>query len=92
MVGATAPARLAAVRQACPELPLLIPGVGAQQADLVAAVRAGGDADGWNAVISSSRGVIYASSGCGYAAAARRSAMALRDAINYTLDDMGFGW
>ena len=92
VVGGTAPGRLAAVRQVCPDLPLLIPGVGAQQADLAAAVRCGVDAGGRGAVISSSRGVIYASAGRGYAAAARRSAMALRDAVNRTLDDMGLGW
>ena len=63
VVGGTVPDRLAAVRQACPDLPLLIPGVGAQQADLAAAVRCGVDGCGRNVAISASRGVIYASSG-----------------------------
>ena len=92
VVGATEPGRLAAVRRVCPDLPLLIPGVGVQGADLAAAVRCGVDVGGRNAIISSSRGVIYASAGRDYAAGARRSAMALRDVINRTLGDMGLGW
>ena len=92
VVGATGAGQLASVRRACPDLPLLIPGVGAQQADLPAAVRDGVDAGGRGAIISSSRGVIYATVGLDYAPAARRSAMALRDGINWVLADMGLGW
>ena len=57
-----------------------------------ATVRNGVDASGRNAIINSSRGIIYASSGPDYAAAARRAAANLRDRINATLDDMGLGW
>ena len=92
VVGATVPEQLAAVRQACPNLPLLIPGVGAQGGDLEATVRSGVDAQGRLAIINSSRGIIYASSGPDYAAAARRAAADLRDRINATLDAMGLGW
>ena len=92
VVGATAPEQLAAIRQVCPEMPLLIPGVGAQGGDLEATVRYGVDAAGRNAIINSSRGIIYASSGPDYADAARRATEQLRDAINATLDDMGRGW
>lgn len=92
VVGATAPEQLAAIREVCPDMPLLIPGVGAQGGDLEATVRYGVDAAGRNAIINSSRGIIYASSGVDYAAAARRATLALRDAINATLDDMGLGW
>lgn len=92
VVGATVPEQLAAVRSACPNLPLLIPGVGAQGGDLEATVRNGVDRAGRNAIINSSRGIIYASSGPDYAAAARRAAADLRDRINATLDDMGLGW
>ena len=92
VVGATAPRQLAAVRRICPDLPFLIPGVGAQGGDLADSVRCGVDAGGRLAVINASRSVIYASSGSDYPAAARRAASALRDEINATLDDMGLGW
>ena len=92
VVGATAPEQLAAVRQVCPNVPLLIPGVGAQGGDLAASVRHGVDAQGRMAIINSSRGIIYASSGADYAAAARQAAGNLRDNINRVLYDMGFGW
>ena len=92
VVGATVPEQLAAVRAVCPHLPLLIPGIGAQGGDLEATVQNGVDAAGRNAIISSSRGIIYASRGPDYADAARRATANLRDSINATLDDMGLGW
>lgn len=92
VVGATAPQQLADVRGICPELPILIPGIGAQGGDLVDSVRSGVDASGRLAVINASRSVIYASGSADYAAAARRAASTLRDEINATLDDMGLGW
>ena len=92
VVGATAPEQLAAVRRVAPSLPLLIPGVGAQGGDLEAGVLNGVAADGRRAVINSSRGIIYASSGADFAVAARRAAAALRDNINRTLDAAGWGW
>ena len=92
VVGATAPEQLAAVREVCPDMPLLIPGVGAQGGDLEASVRNGVDANGRLAVINSGRGIIYASSGADFAEAARAAASELRDGINATLDDMGLGW
>jgi len=61
-------------------VPLLIPGIGAQGGDAVATVKAG-----WRAtapiVVSSSRAIIYASSGEGYAEAARREARKTRDLL-----------
>ena len=92
VVGATAPEQLAAVRQVCPEAPILIPGVGAQGGDLEASVRNGVDAGGRLAIINSGRGIIYASSGPDFAEAARKAAAELRDGINDTLDAMGLGW
>lgn len=92
VVGATAPQQLADVRGICPDLPLLIPGIGAQGGDLADSVRCGVDADGRLAVINASRSVIYASTGADYASAARHAASMLRDEINATLDDMGLGW
>lgn len=85
VVGATHPAVTAEVRAMCPELPLLVPGVGAQGGDLTAAVRAAVDAHGERAVINVSRGILYASSGDDYADAARREAVRLQDSINIAL-------
>ena len=92
VVGATAPQQLAEVRRICPDLPLLIPGIGAQGGDLADSVRCGVDSHGRLAVINASRSVIYASSGADYASAARHTASRLRDEINSTLDSMGLGW
>ena len=92
VVGATYPDELSAVREICPSLPILIPGVGSQAGDLRQAVMNGTDASGRRAVINASRSVIYAGSGPDYAEAARREATRLRDAINDILDSEGLGW
>ncbi len=92
VVGATAPEQLDSVRGICPDAPLLIPGVGSQGGDLQNAVRYGANADGRRAVINSSRGIIYASTGADFAQAARQATAALRDAINETLEAEGKGW
>jgi orotidine-5'-phosphate decarboxylase len=85
VVGATYPEELKQVRQLCPDMPLLIPGIGAQGGDLALAVRYGVDAQNGGAIINSSRQVIYASKGNDFAHAAREVATALRDRINSAL-------
>ena len=92
VVGATYPEQLEAVRNICPDMPILIPGVGAQGGDLEAAVRSGTDHRGRLAVISSSRGIIYASSGPDFAHRARSEAETLRTKINEILANEGLGW
>lgn len=92
VVGATASQQLADVRGICPDLPLLIPGIGVQGGDLADSVRSGVDATGRLAVINAARSVIYASSSKDYASAARDAAVKLRDGISVTLDEMGLGW
>ena len=82
VVGATWPKDLRRVRALAPEMPILIPGVGAQRGDLRSAVRYGCASDGTMAIINASRSIIYASGGEDFAAAARRAAMSLRDEIN----------
>ncbi|HWQ14712.1 MAG TPA: orotidine-5'-phosphate decarboxylase [Roseiflexaceae bacterium] len=82
VVGATHPGAIAAVRATCPNLPLLVPGVGAQGGELEAAVRAAVDAAGELALINASRSILYASAGTDFAQAARAEAIRLRDAIN----------
>ena len=91
IVGATAPEQLNKVRTVCPDVPLLIPGIGVQGGDLESTVKAGVTADGI-AIINSSRGIIYASPGADYAEAARDAAAMLRNEINRFLCDMELGW
>lgn len=82
VIGATYPKELAEVRAIVGDVPFLVPGVGAQGGDVAAAVRAGKTADGFGMVLNSSRGIIYAGSGEGFADAAREAARQLRDEIN----------
>ncbi len=82
VVGATYPRQLAEARELCPDMPILVPGVGAQEGSLGDAVRAGLDASGAGIIVSASRSVLYASEGSDFAAAARNEAMRLRDEIN----------
>jgi orotidine-5'-phosphate decarboxylase len=82
VVGATAPAELARVRALAPDLPLLVPGIGAQGGDVAATVAAGRTADGTGMMINSSRAILYAGSGERFAEAARAAAQQTRDLIN----------
>jgi orotidine-5'-phosphate decarboxylase len=82
VVGATAPAELRDVRQIAGDRLLLVPGIGAQAADLTAAVGAALRPDGRGAVIPMSRGILFASAGADYPDAARAAAQRYRDAIN----------
>ena len=82
VVGATYPEELRMLREISPDLPFLIPGIGAQGGDLAKAVEYGQAADAVGPVISSSRGIIYASSEKDFGSAARTAAMELRDRIN----------
>ena len=96
VMGATNPDQLKDVRSICPDMPLLVPGVGAQGGDLEEAILAGTDRNGRRALINSSRGIIYArpepGEGGDFAAAARQAAAKLRDQINRILTDAGKGW
>lgn len=80
VVGATYPAEIDRVRRVAPTVPLLIPGVGAQGGDAEATVKAGWRPDA-PIVVSSSRAILYASSGEDYADAARREAIRTRDLL-----------
>ena len=85
VVGATYPAELTRVRALAPQLPLLIPGVGAQGGDASATVRAGWRGSGGRTVapivVNASRSVLYASPGEDFAAAARAEALRTRDLL-----------
>ncbi len=81
VTGTTYPGELKRVRELCPDLPLLLPGVGAQGGDLLASVKAGLDAKGGGIIVSSSREVLYASKGKDFAQASRKVAERLRAEI-----------
>lgn len=82
VAGATRPGELRRIRTMAPDLPILIPGVGAQKGSLEQTVRFGCDKNGEMAIINVSRAVIYASSGEDFAEKARAAALTYRDEIN----------
>jgi orotidine-5'-phosphate decarboxylase len=82
VVGATWPEQLREVRAIVGDMPFLVPGVGAQGGDVEAVVTHAKAADGTGLMVSSSRAILYASSGDDYADAAARETRTLRDAIN----------
>ncbi|HEY5102558.1 MAG TPA: orotidine-5'-phosphate decarboxylase [Steroidobacteraceae bacterium] len=82
VMGATYPRELAQVRAITGDMPFLVPGVGAQGADIRAAVESGQTARGTGLIVSSSRAILHASSAADFATAARAATVALRDAIN----------
>ena len=82
VLGATYPAQLSEGRALCPEMPILVPGIGAQGGSLSEAVQAGMDGNGAGIIINASRGVLYASRDADFAVAARAAAQRLRDEIN----------
>jgi orotidine-5'-phosphate decarboxylase len=82
VVGATYPEELAEVRAIVGDMPLLVPGVGAQGGDVESVVKNGGTSDRTGLVVSSSRAILQAGTGVDFAEAARAAAMQLRDGIN----------
>ncbi|MFN7212080.1 MAG: orotidine 5'-phosphate decarboxylase, partial [Lysobacteraceae bacterium] len=83
VVGATWPGQLGEVRAIVGgDVPLLVPGVGAQGGDVEAVLKHGLNADRTGLIVSSSRAILYASSGPDFAEAAARVARETRDLIN----------
>jgi orotidine-5'-phosphate decarboxylase len=82
VAGATWPAQIERVRDICPDMWVLVPGVGAQEGDLEAAVQAAMNTEGGGFILNASRAVLYAAKDDGYAKAARKSAQRLRSRIN----------
>jgi orotidine-5'-phosphate decarboxylase len=83
VVGATYPREIATVRSIVGDMPLLIPGIGAQGGDIDATVSAGKvvNRPGTGMIINSSRAILYASEGQDFVQAARKVALETRDAI-----------
>ena len=93
VVGATYPQELARVRELAPGVPILAPGVGAQSGRLEDAVRSGLDGDHPNLLISSSRGIAYASRRPrDFRDAAREAALRLKERIERVLLREGRAW
>ncbi|WP_243041982.1 orotidine-5'-phosphate decarboxylase [Dyella sedimenti] len=82
VTGATWPEELGKVRAVVGDMPLLVPGIGAQGGDVEAVLAHGRTANGTGLMISSSRAILYAGGGEDFAQAARAAAIELRDTIN----------
>jgi len=82
VVGATYPHELQVIRELCPNMPILVPGIGAQGGDLAACIPPAVDARGERAIISVSRAILYAGSDADYATAAVGVARSFREQIN----------
>jgi orotidine-5'-phosphate decarboxylase len=82
VTGATWPEQLGEVRALVGDMPLLVPGIGAQGGDVAAVVTHGRSSDGSGLMISSSRAILYAGNGEDFAQDARAATEALRQSIN----------
>lgn len=82
VAGATHEDRLQEIREAAGEMPLLIPGVGAQGGSLESAARLGTDNFRRLALINVSRSVLYASKEDDFAERARAELIKLNETIN----------
>jgi len=82
VIGATAPSELKEMRLLHPDLPFLIPGVGAQGGEVELTVKNAVNRKGMGFLINSSRQIIYASSQDDYAYAAAQAARELKERIN----------
>lgn len=85
VVGATYPAELQRVRNIVGDLPILVPGVGAQGGSAAEVLAAGSTSNGHGIIVNSSRAVLYASHDDDFAEAARSVAQTTRDECRLTL-------
>ncbi len=82
VVGATYPKELGEIRALIGDMPLLVPGIGAQGGNVEATVTSGKDSQGGGMIINSSRAIIHAGNGENFAQDARKAAVWQRDEIN----------
>ena len=82
VVGATFPQELAQVRHVVGDMPLLVPGIGAQGGDIAATCEAGCTSNGTGMMINSSRAILYATGQADWIASSAEAARQTRDAIN----------
>ncbi len=86
VVGGTNTSEIAEIREVAPELPFLVPGIGAQGGNLEIVVKSATDDFGQSALINVSRSIIYASSDTDFAEVARSRVKHLRDQINMIIN------
>jgi len=83
VIGATYPKELQRIRTILGEqIPILIPGVGKQGGDLSKAVEYGVNSQGKQAIINSSRSILYAGNNSSYGLKARKATQQLQETIN----------
>ncbi|MGB5707492.1 MAG: orotidine-5'-phosphate decarboxylase [Arenicellales bacterium] len=82
VVGATYPAQIAEIRKLVGDMPLLIPGIGAQGGDLQQVLDSGLDQAGYGLMINASRSIIYAGQAKDFAQRAGAEARRLCEEIN----------
>ena len=82
VVGATFPDELARVRAIVGDMPMLVPGIGAQGGDIASVVNAGRDTNGRGLIVNSSRAILYADNSKSFAESARKVAIETRDELN----------
>jgi orotidine-5'-phosphate decarboxylase len=85
VAGATYPQEVELIRAVASDLPLLIPGVGAQDGELEGAVRAARDENGQGFLINAARSVIFASKDVDFAERAKDEVKRLDGAIRKVL-------
>lgn len=85
VVGATYPEELANVRKIVGDMPILVPGVGTQGGNLKETIKNGLDSKNQGLIISSSRGIIFASSKDNFADKAREATEKLHNKIKEIL-------
>lgn len=88
VLGATYPEQLAEVRAIVPDIPFLIPGVGAQGGDLIQTVKNGITRKGDGIIINASRSILYASNGEDFAEAARNEAKKMDQEIRAAIESL----
>jgi orotidine-5'-phosphate decarboxylase len=82
VVGATHPEELQSIRNLADDMPILIPGLGAQGGNAELSVQYGTNESGLRALFNSSRGIIYKDKSESFADGARAAALAFRDELN----------
>ncbi len=82
VVGGTYTQELKEIRETAPDLPFLVPGVGAQGGNLELVVKNATDDHGYSTLINASRSITYASFDRNFDTVAREKAKQLRDQIN----------
>lgn len=82
VVGGTYPKELSHVRAIVGDMPILIPGIGTQQANIPSVVRAGVTDSQSGIILSSSQQIIFASQGNDFAEQARIATQNMKNSIN----------